>query len=688
MAEAGLLDRRTAGVLRLLRQIGPFRLLIVALLLAGAFFVARYSWSLPLIGDAERALYDLRFVYAADRVEQLEDVDKRVTLVTYTDETLLALQKRSPLDRRTLAQALLALDAMGPKAIAIDILFDQPQAEDEELIAALRSMRTPTYVAFTTSAANPEQMNFSQEQYLREFMARAATDKVRPIAIRIDPDPADGVMRRWPARQPDLPPLLANALVPDRADMATYEGAIAYRVQATGSNDTIPPFPKIPIETFSVAGSPDLPPEAREALLSAPELRGQIRDRYVLIGGDIQSTDDFETPISRLTPMLMKGLEVHAQMVRQLLDGEARPELSPWLLWLAALLVVVAGAVTGLFELRSWWLGVGLAVQLGLIALLPFYLETLDMGTLTLPAAGWGAGWLLAFLGAGLAARAIGYEQRRFAHSALGRFLPADIAKQILRDPDQLKLTGEKKQIYAMFTDLEGFTSLSHAIRPERLSILLNAYLDRLSDTVLEHGGTIDKFVGDAVVAFWGAPIARSDDGERAARAALAMFEAGEAFRRDTDPDLAIGRTRVGLHKGEAVVGNFGGDKRIQYTALGDSMNTAARLESANKLLHTTILVSREAMLESGLDCYRPMGRIVLWGRATPVEVWEPKPDMEEPTRRELQALWERYDAGDRAALAGIEGIAGNHPEDAALQNFVLRIREVGPGGDYVLGTK
>ena len=115
-----------------------------------------------------------------------------------------------------------------------------------------------------------------------------------------------------------------------------------------------------------------------------------------------------------------------------------------------------------------------------------------------------------------------------------------------------------------------------------------------------------------------------------------------------------IGVTRVGLHRGEAVVGNFGGEGRIQYTALGDAMNTAARLESANKALKTTMLVSDEAKRESTLDFFRPMGRIVLSGRATPVMVWEPVPDMDEALRAELNdavdPLRRRRSGGARSA--------------------------------------
>jgi adenylate cyclase len=668
---------------RLLRQIGPVRLIATLLLLVAALYIARHSWSLPLSGDAERALYDLRFVQAADRVDQQ---DPRITMVTYTDETLLNLQKRSPLDRKTLAQALRALDAMNPKAIGIDILFDQPQDEDEELIATFRAMKTPTRVAFVTIASNPNQMKYEQEEYLRNFMEQASTDKVRPSSIILDADLADGVMRRWPGRLPDLPTFLANALVPERPEMADYTGAIDYRLP---SSEEIGVFAEIPIETFSAAGDPELPPEARDALLGAPELRGLVEGRYIMIGGNIQSLDEFETPMTRQTGLPMKGLEVHAHILRQLLDGHAPAGIPPWLLWVAALVVVVAGAVTGLLELRSFMFIGALLVQLGLIAFLPFFLEAQDVGTIELPAAGWGAGWLLAFLGVGIAARAIGSEQRKFAHSALGKYLPPDVANEIMKDPERLTLTGEKKEIYALFTDLEGFTKLSHAIEPEQLSTLLNHYLDVLSDTVLEHGGTIDKFIGDAVVAFWGAPISRPDDGDRAARAAVAMYQAGEEFRRSADASLPpIGCTRVGLHKGEAVVGNFGGDRRIQYTALGDGMNTAARLESANKALRTTILVSSEAKADTDLDFFRPMGRIVLSGRATPIEVWEPVPDMDPELRATLRGLWERYDGGDDSALPELEQVAAERPDDAALQNFVYRIREAGPGRAFVLREK
>jgi adenylate cyclase len=220
------------------------------------------------------------------------------------------------------------------------------------------------------------------------------------------------------------------------------------------------------------------------------------------------------------------------------------------------------------------------------------------------------------------------------------------------------------------------------------LSSLLNRYLDVLSETVLRHGGTIDKFVGDAVVAFWGAPLAREDDADRAVLAAVAMYEAGEEFRRAAPEGVPpLGRTRVGLHLGEAVVGNFGGEGRIQYTALGDGMNTASRLESANKYLASSVLVSGEAKARSTLDIFRPLGRVVLSGRAKPVELWEPVPNSSAEERRRLAELWLAFDGGDPKALDEIERI-GRTREDAGLAAFVYRLRQAGPGGSFVLDAK
>ena len=680
MAARGLLRRGA----RVVQDAGRGRLAGTALLLLLALFVAGWDWTRPLGGagsqremptaDAERGLYDWRAATFAPRVGQ----DKRVLMVVYDDQTLIATRKRSPLDRGLLARALRNLDAMGAKSIGIDILFDQPQDEDGELLSALHAMRTPVWLGYANFGDNREQIIFEQQQYLDRFIAQASTDRVRPASIRLETD-TDNVARSWPRPTAGQPPLLSLAMQPSPS-FADYRGAIRFRMplrQTDGSEE-----PVIPSLQIDLLADPAM----------APALAPMVEGRHVLIGGDIVDIDQFETPLSgRQAKSTMIGLEVHATMLTQLLDGTRMPAVPGWTMWAAAALVLLAAGLTSLAELRWFWLAPALAVQAGAIAGLPLWLQARGWDTKGLPAAGWALGWVIAFAAVSAAARAVTSQQRRFAQAALGKYLPRDIAAQILAEPEKLALHGEKRPIFTLFTDLEGFTKLSHAIAPEMVAQLLNRYLDMLSDVVLAHGGTIDKFVGDAVVAFWGAPIAREDDGRNAARAAYAMWQAGEAFRRDLPPGVPpIGRTRVGLHHGDAIVGNFGGEGRIQYTALGDSMNTAARLEAANKALETAVLVSREAMERSGLQWWRPMGRVRLRGRATPVDLFEPAPDFPEEDRALLAEALAAFDAEDgearAAALLQLKALADRHPEDAALANLVYRYEYIGEGGTYGLG--
>ena len=262
---------------RTLRQIGPVRLAGTVLFIALGLVFARYSWDIPLAKDAERGLYDIRMLETAERVDQ----DDRIVLVVYTDETLEALAKRSPLDRKMLADALTAIDAMNPKAIGIDILIDQAQAEDPILIDAFRGMETPTYLAFASNATNPDYMKVWQEEYLTGFLAQLAPGPVKPASIRLEPDLEDGVIRSWPAQPAGLPPLLANAMTPIHAEFRDYRRSIDYRLPRS---EEYPVFSKLPIDLFVTD--------------FAEALRPQIEGRYVLIGGDIQDLDDYETPIS------------------------------------------------------------------------------------------------------------------------------------------------------------------------------------------------------------------------------------------------------------------------------------------------------------------------------------------------------------------------------------------------------
>lgn len=671
-----LLDRMATGLIQtrlMMRQIGRPRLMTTAGCLFVALLLAAFSWSLPLLGAAERGLYDLRAWIMAPVVDQ----DDRVVLVVFDEGTVKATGRRSPVDRGVLARALTRLDRVGAKSIGVDILFDQAQHEDAALEAALSRMKTPVFLGFASKASNPENIDDEQEAFESGFLSQVEgrNRAVSRASVRVEPD-FDTVLRHWPRAIPGDPPLLSLSVAHAHPDKATYTGAIRWRRLSPSSlapqNDN-PLYVRFPIQLLDRTDNDD-------------QLRRLVAGKYVLVGAQLSDSDRKKTPATLLTFETTPGLEIHADMVAQALDHDYPPLVPPWILALATCAVVGGGALTGLLRTKLAWTPIILGGQLLLWIMFPPLAHRLKFDTQTVPQFGWLVAWLIAYISAAAAARSVGADQRRFAQLALGKVLPADVAEEILRDPSQLALHGDRRRIYALFTDLEGFTALSHAHQPEVIASLLNGYLDLVSRTVLAHGGTVDKFVGDAVVAFWGAPLSREDDGERAVKAALAIWHVGEAFRQTPPGSLpALGRTRVGVHFGDAVVGNFGGEVRIQYTALGDVMNTAARLEGANKRLKTRMLISSEVLESVPNHQLRPMGHIVLRGRSTPVEVHEHMPEFPAPALERLRRSYTAFEGGDLAALDSIRTLAEEFPGDLALANLVDRLKTVGPGGAFDL---
>lgn len=675
MAEekTGEAKRKATGLMGLIsttmRQLGPIRIALTTLLLIVAICVARYSWHLPLMIQAERAFYDLQIATTAPRRDQ----DDRIVQIVYTDETLAATGKRSPLDRAILAKALRRIDSFKPKSIGIDILIDQAQPEDPLIIDAFKSMKTPTWLAFASADVAADKIMLWQQEFIEAFQASLKPGNVYPTSIILEPD-EDNVLRSWPKLNDKLPPRIFVAMTPGQNDaFDNFDGSIKYVSPAFNER---PVFNAIPIDVL-----------AEDALFESPEasevFRKQIEGKYVLVGGHIQDIDLFETSLGGKP---VWGVEVFAHMIAQKLDNRLPMRIPSWIIWVSSIVAVLAAAFTAISGARQSIIGAMIVAQVAVIGGLPFLLQAQQIDTQGVPAFGWLLGWGLSFAVVGGAARAVGAEQRQFAQGALGKYLPPDIAAEILRNPDSLSLHGEKREIFVVFTDLEGFTKLSHAIEPEMVATLLNRYLAMLTNVVLEYGGTVDKFIGDAVVAFWGAPISRPDDGERAAKAAWALYKAGEEFRNTVPEGIPkIGATRVGLHFGEAIVGNFGGEGRIQYTALGDSMNTAARLESANKQTKSKVLVSHDAVERANLDWFRPLGRIVLRGRATPLNVYEPVPEMADDKRKSFAILAKRAIDGDVSAITAINDDSASNPEDLALANFVYRLAHQEKGGYFVL---
>ncbi|MET0179264.1 MAG: CHASE2 domain-containing protein, partial [Novosphingobium sp.] len=290
---------------RSLGQLGVERVAIAALLLLIALITAATSWGLPLLRDAESALYDLRAANFAPAV----DTDKRIALVVYTAETNRTTGQISPVDRTILAQALQQIDRLGAKAVAIDILFDSPQDDDPLLQRTLKAMRTPTFLAYADNRTNPEAITHEQDRDLKAYLAQVRGPWVKPASILLETD-GDGVARRWPRQFAGLPPLLAIALTqrdghPD-ARFLGYSGPIRYRLPLSSDR---PVFDKVPIDLLADPASAELVGDV-------------VRGRYVVIGGDFPEFDRFDTPFSRRGDPVtgerqMIGAEVHASMLAQ-----------------------------------------------------------------------------------------------------------------------------------------------------------------------------------------------------------------------------------------------------------------------------------------------------------------------------------------------------------------------------------
>ena len=277
---------------------------------------------------------------------------------------------------------------------------------------------------------------------------------------------------------------------------------------------------------------------------------------------------------------------------------------------------------------------------------------------------------------------------RKRLREAFGKYVSPTVVGQIERNQNALALGGERREMTCVFTDVAGFTTLCENLPADELITLLNRYLGGASKVVVDHGGTIDKFVGDAIVSFFGAPIERPDH----AAAAIRMVVALDRFATDFVVTVAaegtkFGVTRIGVHTGEATVGNFGGDVFFDYTAMGDTMNVAARLEGANKAYGGHVTISGDALAHAGgaIDgvVTRPIGRLRVKGRDEPLETHEVfAPDDPRATYvTDYHAAYARL--SETGSAEAFVDLARQHPDDALIAFHAAR-HQNGDSGDVV----
>jgi adenylate cyclase len=345
-----------------------------------------------------------------------------------------------------------------------------------------------------------------------------------------------------------------------------------------------------------------------------------FQNSYVFFGLSASSLYDTRpNPMSPLSP----GVEVHATFLDNLLNNAFLHDanlvgvavFTVFMSVLAALAVVFIPGTARLFAI--YLVSLPIPVVLGFV---------MFRNGSAWPIAAPQLAVFTSLIGATVLSLATEGKQRRFIRRAFGHYLSPAVIERVIADPSLLRLGGERRVVSVMFVDLAGFTSVAERLDPPVLSELLNDYLSQMSEAILEEQGTLDKYQGDAVMAFWNAPLDQPDHALLACRAALRCREKLVGLRRKwiehTGHEPKI---RIGIHTGECVVGNMGSRQRFDYTVLGDTPNLASRLEGANKVFGTTILVSESTWSQAHKHLAgRAIGRVVVVGRAEPVNVYEP----------------------------------------------------------------
>ena len=261
------------------------------------------------------------------------------------------------------------------------------------------------------------------------------------------------------------------------------------------------------------------------------------------------------------------------------------------------------------------------------------------------------------------------------AHASLARYFSPNLAERLAGDPSGLELGGVRREVASLFTDIAGFTSLVESLDPAQLAEILNSYFAAMTDIVFTHEGTVAKIVGDALHVLFGAPGDQPDHAARAVACALALDQTAEAFRVTWRArGIEIGATRIGVHAGPAIVGNFGGGRYFDYTAYGDTINTSARLENANKAFGTRICVSQSVVIRTEQFRGRPVGDLVLRGKQGALRAFEPLTEQEYDAAtldRYLDAF-AKLEAGEASAMPAFAALVGLRPDDA-LSAFHLK---------------
>jgi adenylate cyclase len=529
----------------------------------------------------ELATVDARFDVRGKRT-----APRDVVVVGIDATTLEALNVRPPIPRRYHARMIKRLVKGGAKVIAYDLQFEgrTTDADDNALLDAMRDARN-VVVGTTIVNPGPRVPVLGGEDGVRHARATVGSTNFPPRTHR------GGVIRRMPHDELGLPTFALAAA-------ERFLGRSAAPSRFAGDGAWI-----------------DFRDVRTLSFIDVLHGKGDVRGKIVVVGGEDPILQDVHpTPLGPATP----GPAINANAIATILDGFPLRDPAGWL---AFVLIAGLGLLTPLAALRLTglrWLPVPVVLALAYLvaAQLAFNGGTVLPVAAPLVALVFGAAGTLAV------AYATDLRERRRLRAAFARFVPPEVVDDVVGQADGARLGGVERQATVLFCDLRGFTTVAETLTAEQVIALLNRYLTEMSDAILDHGGTVVSYMGDGIMAVFGAPLASDDHADRAVAAAREMLGPRlTAFNTVAGHELKMG---IGLCSGTVMSGNVGSDRRLEYTAVGDTTNTASRLEGMTRGQGVDVLIAEttKAALHDGEGGLRFVGELQVRGRDATVRAW------------------------------------------------------------------
>ncbi|HKD21000.1 MAG TPA: adenylate/guanylate cyclase domain-containing protein [Rhizomicrobium sp.] len=611
-----------------------------------------------------------------------QEQDPDIVVVTIDEDFIdhfgTTARYRYPVDRHEIANLLQTIADKHPRAIGLDILLDRrtEPAKDDELRAKLGQLSN-TYTNRTKIfIAEKSDENDSETQTLKYFLFDQRSRAVRDVCIDNNAGTVTAAVQGHNDEDGDYMPSFSQALAEAGGTDAAAQTTTALNCskQSTG------------VSALELAWHGTEPanqhyfrqyPARFVEQLPAEWFAGKI----VLVGMEVPGIDRLRAPFTSLLRDQEGGVPdvvVQAHAVSQLLRNRPPPSMNGTVDLLLAFALAFLGALNG-----AGSRGLGIRAVMGIVALgalwvggVALYYFSGHLVGLVAPS----IAAVVSFAAMDTLSGSQARKQRAFIQRAFESYVPPKLVDRLVREPERMSLDGELRTMSFIFTDVKDFTTMVESLKddPGKLPPMLNAYLDGIARIVVKHDGMIDKFIGDAVFAIFNAPIDLPDFAEKAARCALEIDEFGEKFRQEQEAKgIRFGMTRIGVHTGSAIIGNFGGRARFTYTAAGDAVNTAARLEGLNKRLGTRICASGETRARCKSILFRPVATAMVKGKSESVEVWQPLHDGEYSADylRRYEAAFAKVKAGTSDAMSTLNALQAEDPKDPLVRMYVERLK-------------